>query len=169
MFPRLSSARRTAAAALLLAISATGCLSSTVPDYKPSNPATETYAASLGVDLSQMTKLDDALYYQDLVVGTGAQVTPGKPVSVSYTGWLVNGTQFDSNVGKTPFTFTLQAAQVIAGWDFGIVGMQVGGTRRLVIGSDLAYGPNARYNSLGQLVIPSSATLVFEVKVLSAE
>jgi FKBP-type peptidyl-prolyl cis-trans isomerase len=162
--------RRNAAAALLIALSATACLSSTEPNAgPPSNPATETYAASLGVNIAQMTKLSDNLYVQDLTVGTGTQVTPGKQLTVTYTGWLANGIQFDSNVGATPFTFTLQGAQVIAGWDLGLVGMRAGGKRRLAIGSSLGYGPTAQYDGLGRLVIPSNATLVFDVSVVSTQ
>lgn len=107
------------------------------------------------------------LYYQDLTVGTGTQVTPGKQITVTYTGWLVNGTKFDSN--GTGYQFTLQSASVIAGWDLGIVGMKVGGKRRLVIGSNLAYGPNAMRNQSGVVVIPSNATLVFDVAITAAD
>jgi FKBP-type peptidyl-prolyl cis-trans isomerase len=162
---RFSFGRRTAAAALLLALSTTACLSTSAPDYgTPSDPATETFAASLGVDLSQMTQIGDApLYYQDITPGNGADVVPGNQITVAYTGWLPNGTKFDSG----NYQFTLQGAMVIAGWDYGIPGMKVGGKRRLVIGSDLGYGPNAQINSAGQIVIPSNSTLVFDVTVVS--
>ncbi len=129
-----------------------------------SDPAVETYAASLGVNISAMTKLSNALYVQDLVTGTGATATAGHGLTVTYTGWLPNGTQFDSNVGKTPFPFTLGTGFVIAGWDQGIVGMKVGGTRRLVIGSALGYGA-AGFPPL----IPSNETLVFTVQLLSVQ
>jgi FKBP-type peptidyl-prolyl cis-trans isomerase len=127
------------------------------------NPATETYAASLGVNISAMTKKSDALYYQDLVIGTGAVATTGHPDTVTYTGWLSNGTQFDSNVGTAPFGFTLGIGQVIPGWDQGLVGMHVGGTRLLAIGSALAYGTQGRPPA-----IPSNSTLVFKVQLLAA-
>src|SRR5215471_10859037 len=133
----LSFARRFAAAALLVPL--IGCLKGTEPtnDGPGSNPATETYAASLGVNISQMTKVSDDLYIQDVATGGGAQATLGKAVNVKYTGWLVNGTQFDAN----SIAFPLGVGAVIPGWDQGLVGMRVGGTRRLVIGSALAYGP----------------------------
>ena len=83
---------------------------------------------------------------------------------MTYTGWLANGTQFDSNVGKTPLTFTLGVGQVIQGWDQGIVGMKIGGTRRLVIGSALAYGTQGHPPA-----IPSNSTLVFKVQLLTAQ
>ena len=141
---------------------AAACLTGTDPGT-PSNPATETYASSLGVNISQMQKISDALYYQDLIVGTGATAATGRSVSVTYTGWLVDGTQFDSNVGKTPSSFVLGQGLVIQGWELGILGMRAGGKRRLVIGSDLAYG------SAGYLDIRPNTTLVFDVQVLSVQ
>ncbi len=151
--------RRAAAALLLLAA---GCLQGTEPG-NPSNPATETFAPSLGVDLSQMTKVSNDLYYQDVVVGTGTTVVGGKTVAVTYTGWLVDGTKFDSNVGLSPTSFPIGVGAVIAGWDLGIPGMKVGGERKLVIGSNLGYGPGGR-GSIGP-----NETLVFDVKLISVE
>jgi FKBP-type peptidyl-prolyl cis-trans isomerase FkpA len=97
----------------------------------------------------------------DLVVGTGAEATTGKSVTVAYNGWLYDtskvdgkGTFFD---GSTAFTFTLGAGGVIAGWDQGVVGMRIGGQRRLIIPPDLAYG------SSGRAPIPPNATLVFDI------
>jgi len=88
-----------------------------------------------------------ALQITDTAVGTGATAAAGNTVMVNYTGWLYSaseanfhGTQFDSSVGKTPFQFHLGAGQVIAGWDQGVAGMKVGGTRTLIIPSSLAYG-----------------------------
>jgi len=129
----------------------------------PSNPAVEVYASSLGVTIANMTKKSDALYTQDLLLGTGADIVNGKVARVTYSGWLINGTRFDSNVGGTPFSFTVGGSQVIAGWDLGLVGMKVGGKRRLVIGSSLGYGRS------GSGPIPPNATLVFDVEVLSAQ
>jgi FKBP-type peptidyl-prolyl cis-trans isomerase FkpA len=106
----------------------------------------------------------------DLVVGTGPDATVGKLVTVNYTGWLYDtsrtdgkGTQFDTSIGKQPFPLTLGAGQVIKGWDQGVVGMKVGGTRRLIVPPDLAYG------STGQNGIPANATLVFEITLLSVQ
>jgi len=130
---------------------------------KASDPATETYAASLGVNIPQMTKVSNALYYQDLVTGTGAAAASGKFVTLNYTGWLVDGTQFDTSIGKTPLSFTLGAGDVIKGWDLGILNMKVGGKRRLVIGSDLGYG------SGGNGAIRPNQTIVFDVQLLSVQ
>ena len=140
----------------------TACLSGT-DSGSPSDPATETYAPTLGVNIAQMTKISNALYYQDLIVGTGVTAASGKSLSVNYTGWLVDGTQFDTSIGKAPISFTLGVGTVIPGWDLGLLGMRVGGKRRLVIGSDLAYG------SGGFGVIRPNSTLVFDVQLLSVQ
>ena len=106
----------------------------------------------------------------DLVVGTGATASAGKTITVTYTGWLYDagktdnkGTQFDSNVGGTPFPFVLGAGKVIPGWDQGVPGMKVGGKRRLIIPPSLGYGAS------GNGPIPGNATLVFDVEVLSVQ
>jgi FKBP-type peptidyl-prolyl cis-trans isomerase FkpA len=103
----------------------------------------------------------------DLIVGTGAEAVSGGVLTVNYTGWVYDsskpdkkGLQFDTSVGKTPFTFTLGNGSVIKGWDQGLVGMKVGGVRRLVIPPSLAYGA-ARNNS-----IPPYSTLVFDVELV---
>jgi FKBP-type peptidyl-prolyl cis-trans isomerase FkpA len=129
---------------------------STAPNI-PSNPAVETYAASLGVNIANMTKKNDNLYVQDLVVGTGAEAIAGRTVRVTYSGFLVNGSRFDSNVGGSAFSFTLGAGMVISGWD------KVGGKRKLVIGSALGY------SNQGQGPIPANATLVFDVELLGVQ
>jgi FKBP-type peptidyl-prolyl cis-trans isomerase FkpA len=105
----------------------------------------------------------------DLRVGTGASAAVGKTLSVNYTGWLYDaaapnqkGPQFDASAG-TPFSFVLGSGQVIAGWDRGVPGMQVGGLRRLVIPPSLAYGSSRRG------IIPPNATLVFEIELLNAQ
>ena len=161
MLQHRSFVRRSTAAILL--VLAAGCLKGTEPGT-PSDPATETYAASLGVNLSQMTKISNDLYIQDVIAGGGTQATAGKSISVTYTGWLVSGTQFDSNVGKTALSFPLGVGRVIPGWDLGLVGMRAGGTRRLVIGSTLGYGSDGNAPA-----VPGNATLVFVVQLLSVQ
>lgn len=105
------------------------------------------------------------LSYVDLVVGNGPQPTSGKPVKVHYTGWLENGTKFDSSVDRgEPFVFTVGAGEVIPGWDEGVLTMKVGGKRRLIVPSQLGYGAAGAGG-----VIPSNATLIFEVELLGAE
>jgi FKBP-type peptidyl-prolyl cis-trans isomerase len=102
------------------------------------------------------------LQYIDLAEGAGATAEAGNNVSVHYTGWLTDGTKFDSSVDRDqPFQFPLGAGRVIAGWDEGVCGMTVGGKRKLTIPSDLGYGPTGAGG-----VIPPNATLVFEVELL---
>ena len=103
------------------------------------------------------------LKIEDTTVGTGAVAEAGKSVTVHYTGWLTNGTKFDSSKDHgQPFTFQLGAGQVIKGWDQGVAGMKVGGVRKLTIPPTLGYGANGAGGGL----IPPNATLVFEVELL---
>ena len=105
------------------------------------------------------------LKVDDLQVGTGAEAVDGKKVSVQYTGWLVDGTRFDSSSDRNqPFAFTLGGGQVIKGWEQGVKGMKVGGKRRLTIPADLAYGSQGAGK-----VIPPGATLVFDVELQAVE
>ena len=102
---------------------------------------------------------------EDLVVGTGVEATKGKTVSVHYTGWLTNGTKFDSSKDRNrPFDFGLGKGQVIQGWDDGVTGMKVGGKRKLTIPPELGYGAGGAGG-----VIPPNATLVFEVELLGVK
>jgi FKBP-type peptidyl-prolyl cis-trans isomerase FkpA len=103
------------------------------------------------------------LKIEDTKVGTGDEAATGKSVTVHYTGWLTDGTKFDSSKDHgQPFTFQLGAGQVIKGWDQGVVGMKVGGVRKLTVPSSLAYGDRGAGG-----VIPPGATLVFEVELLA--
>jgi FKBP-type peptidyl-prolyl cis-trans isomerase FkpA len=99
--------------------------------------------------------------YFDVVIGTGAEAQSGQQVTVHYTGWLTNGTKFDSSRDRNnPFTFPLGRGQVIKGWDLGVAGMRVGGQRRLIIPSDLGYGTRGAGSD-----IPPNATLIFDVEL----
>jgi FK506-binding nuclear protein len=107
--------------------------------------------------------LANGLKYLDSKIGNGAQVKSGRQLSMRYKGMLTSGKVFDSNMPKgRPFTFTLGAGEVIKGWDIGIQGMKIGGTRRLVIPSELAYGRRGAPPD-----IPPNAQLVFDVELLS--
>lgn len=106
----------------------------------------------------------------ELTVGTGTPAAPGNALTVNYTGWLYDaskpdakGLQFDSSAGRDPFTFTLGAGGVIAGWDGGLEGMKVGGVRRLVIPPSLGYGASRNGP------IPPFSTLVFDIALVSLQ
>ncbi|MES2641023.1 MAG: FKBP-type peptidyl-prolyl cis-trans isomerase [Myxococcota bacterium] len=102
------------------------------------------------------------LQMEDVVVGTGTEATKGKTVHVHYVGTLENGTKFDSSRDRNEaFTFKLGAGMVIQGWDQGVAGMKVGGTRKLTIPGHLGYGSRG-YPGL----IPPNATLLFEVELI---
>lgn len=102
------------------------------------------------------------LVIEEITIGDGAEAVAGKQVSVHYTGWLTNGTKFDSSKDRNePFGFKLGAGQVIAGWDRGVAGMKIGGKRKLTIPAHLGYGARGAGG-----VIPPNAVLVFEVELL---
>lgn len=125
------------------------------------NPEDVEFAAALGVDLTQMTRLPSGTYIQDLSVGTGDTVVAGDSIVVHYEGWLANGTKFDSSVDRgTPFGFDVGTGFVIPGWDEGIPGMLELGLRKIVIPAARAYGAN------GAGPIPGNAVLVFDVELL---
>lgn len=119
-----------------------------------------TFASSLGVDLAASTKLPSGMYIRELSEGMAPSATNGATVLMRYTGWLANGTQFDSNQ-TSGFRFTLGAGEVIRGWDLGVAGMKTGGSRQLIIPPALGYGAS------GTGPIPGNAVLVFNVTMVS--
>jgi peptidylprolyl isomerase len=110
-------------------------------------------------------KTPSGLSYLDITPGTGTSPALGKQVKVHYTGWLENGTKFDSSLDRgQPFVFPIGAGQVIPGWDEGVMSMKVGGKRKLIIPPQLGYGANGAGG-----VIPPNATLIFEVELLDVQ
>lgn len=130
------------------------------------DPATLTYAPVTGVDISRMTLDSAGFYWQDVVVGDGAVAEKGKTLSVNYTGWLPDGTEFDSSLkpGRQPFSYVLSMGQVIPGWNIAPEGMRVGGVRLIVLPSELAYGVMG-----SPPVIPGGAVLVFRLELLGVQ
>jgi peptidylprolyl isomerase len=105
------------------------------------------------------------LQYVDVKPGTGASPQKGQSVSVQYTGWLADGTKFDSSRDRNePFSFRIGQGQVIKGWDEGVATMKIGGVRKLIIPPELGYGARGAGG-----VIPPNATLTFEVELLSVK
>jgi FKBP-type peptidyl-prolyl cis-trans isomerase len=154
--------RTSVAVALILGLSAgvwaKEQTSGSAAQASPSHKKTET---------SMTRVLASGLQIEDLVVGTGAEAQPGKVISVHYTGKLVDGSKFDSSYdhpGQRPFQFKLGSGMVIKGWDEGLVGMKVGGKRRLTIPPALGYGERGF-----PPVIPPNATLIFETELVDVK
>lgn len=100
----------------------------------------------------------------DVQVGTGSPAATGNIVTVNYTGMFTDGKVFDTSVGKQPFTFELGAGKVIPGWDQGVLGMRVGGKRRLIVPPDLAYGERGIPGA-----IPPNSVLIFDIELLDVK
>ena len=127
--------------------------------------AAATYAPQLEVDLATFQRTPSGLYLKDLTEGSGAEAVAGSMAVVHYTGWLPDGTEFDSSRGRDePLGFSVGGGQVIAGWEEGVAGMKVGGRRKLVIPPALGYGAPG-YGG----VIPPNATLVFDIELLEVQ
>ena len=138
------------------------CTSSDTPT--PAQPAAQTAPASSVVTGSARTT-PSGLVIETLATGSGPVACAGNKVSVHYTGWLTDGTKFDSSRDRSEaFSFTLGAGQVIKGWDEGVTGMQPGGKRKLTIPPELAYGAQGAGG-----MIPPNAVLIFEVELLGIQ
>lgn len=142
---------------------ATVAVDTGTPGVTPEGQTPAPTAPSSPPDVSgQEQTTSSGLKYVDIQEGTGAPPKTGDKITVNYTGWVqADGTKFDSSVDRgQPFSFVIGQHQVIAGWDEGLATMKVGGTRRLIIPPDLAYGDKANG------AIPASSTLIFDVEML---
>jgi peptidylprolyl isomerase len=138
--------------------SATAASTAPVPQALPGDVERTTFAPSLDIHLDAMARRPSGLYVQDLTPGTGAVATRGRSLIVRYTGWLPDGKQVDTG----EITVELGTNKTIRAWEEGLLGMRVGGRRRLVVPPALAYGARGAGDA-----IPPNAVLVFEMEVLS--
>ena len=148
---------------VLLAVSLLGCGDDDGVNPETGDPTKVTYAESLNVDLNAMTRLPSGLYIQDTFpANDGALAEVGSRVQVRYTGYRPDGLSFDATGNGPALGFTLGTGQVIEGWDEGIVGMRVGGRRRLIIPAEMGYGATG----VGSR-IPPYTVLIFDTELVS--
>lgn len=134
-------------------------------DVEVSGIKTEQEEAQIETEEEDENMTAEELLIEDIIVGKGEEVVAGAQITVNYSGTLTDGTKFDSSYDRDePFVFLFGVGQVIPGWDKGLVGMKVGGKRKLTIPSDMAYGEEGAGG-----VIPPNATLIFEVELLKVE
>ena len=142
------------------------CDLSTAPDVPdPIDPANDSYASSLGVDIATMTKLSSGVYVKDKVVGTGTPAVANDSVQINYTGWTPNGFQFDTSKlpSRKPLEFVIGKGVYIPAFEAAVVGMQPGGTRQIIIPTALAYGPVGNANA----GIPPNTNLIFQIEYIN--
>jgi FKBP-type peptidyl-prolyl cis-trans isomerase FkpA len=108
----------------------------------------------------EITKYKGLIKSEILTEGTGVETKTGQKIEVNYTGTLLDGTQFDTSIGRAPFSFTLGAGGVIKGWDYGLEGQKVGSKIKLTLPPEVAYGERATGK------IPANSTLLFDVEIL---
>jgi FKBP-type peptidyl-prolyl cis-trans isomerase len=173
--------KRASALALAAAVLTVGCAASTKQSSSSSSSSTSTTAKASAAPTGeapagsaagapgaaaggQLHKLASGLQYQDIVVGSGKMAEAGMNVSIQYTGYLTDGTKFDSSLDRgQPLKFQVGGGQMIAGFDEGVKGMRIGGKRKLTIPPDMAYG------AAGRPGIPPNSTLLFDIELLDVQ
>jgi FKBP-type peptidyl-prolyl cis-trans isomerase FkpA len=148
--------------ALLLIIAGTGCNNSVLGAGVPSDPATESFATQLNVDIGASRQTESGVYVRDIREGTGEEAAAADQVMVTYAGYLKDGTLFDSRSTPTPISLP---SVFVEGFRDGVVGMRVGGIRKIVIPSELAYSWQGQPNA--NPPIPRNATLIFDVELFA--
>jgi len=141
-----------------------GCASGGATSDGPAAAGAVAFAPTLSVDLAAMTRQSSGLYLRDLDAGGGDAAARGKRVTVRYTGWLPDGTRFDSSDEGGPVTFRLGAKSTIRGWEEGLIGLREGGRRQLVVPPRLAYGARGLAGK-----VPPDATLVFVLELVRVQ
>ncbi len=141
--------------------------------YRPSTKLAGTVAPTNNTINSTSTPdtimaQNPGLKIEDIKVGTGDEAKSGDLVTVNYIGTFIDGKKFDASIdhGTEGFTFPLGQGNVIKGWDIGVVGMKIGGTRTLTVSPELAYGSRDVKDQAGKVVIPANSTLIFQVELL---
>jgi peptidylprolyl isomerase len=156
--------RSLAAVAVLGVLAA--CDLSTDPNVPaPIDPANDFYASSLGIDIATMTKLANGVYIKDKTVGTGTAAVTQDSVKIDYTGWLPNGTRFDTSkqTGRVPLEFVIGKSVYLPAFETAVIGMQPGGVRTAILPTAQAYGV-AGYPQAG---IPANSNLVFQIEYIT--
>jgi FKBP-type peptidyl-prolyl cis-trans isomerase FkpA len=147
---------------LLLASSMLVACDSPLDPYRFEDTERISYSPALGIDLASMTRTPSGIFYQDIRVGSGEPPANGRTIAVHYTGWLPDGTRFDTSRGRGPIVYPHGTGYVIEGWDQTLATMRVGGLRKVVLPPALGYGSFPPAGS----VIPPNATLVFEIELM---
>lgn len=147
--------------ALLLMLAGASCNNSVLGAGDPSDPATEEFAPQLNVDIAASRQTESGVYIRDIREGTGEEAAAADQVTITYAGYLKDGTLFDSRSSPTQ----LSLAATVQGFRDGVVGMKVGGIRKIVIPSELAYSWEGRPSA--NPPIPRNATLIFDVELFA--
>ena len=146
-------------------VSAVSCNTEIAGLEPASDPASETFAPSLGVDIPQMTRTPEGVYYRDLITGSGTEVTTTTDsVRITYAGYLKDGKLFESGT-NVKFIH----GELLPGLRIGLLGMKAGGRRKIVIPSELGYGHRSRPGADGKILIPRQSTLIFDIDLLRVD